>query len=373
MHKSPPADNAQHTTALSAQSVTTGNASLPPEQGLPPVDEFAQQMQQRYVILNNVAQQIEQRVNDRSNFIKVEPFKDHIEKGLAMEEPRVLYPFVITKGETTILFGDTAIGKTTLAMMMAMLIAEREGQTVLYVNFELSQQQLAQRFKEKDIPGNFYIATIDYSLMNDVKDQTHMLAAIEEKALAIDADVIFIDNLTNLCVNSKDGAEAGQLMLQLLTMRMAHEWTLVVLAHVPKRKQTEPLTLNDLAGSKIISNLADNVIGFNRSKKDKDTRYIIQLKWRSGPLTLDEHNVQELLMTNSDGWLHFEFGARDEEFRHLPRSRDEKMELEMEIIKELKKSPNKSYRVIAAELGTSATKITHVAKANGLSRSDIKA
>ena len=102
-----------------------------------------------------------------------------------------------------------------------------------------------------------------------------------------------------------------------------------------------------MAGSKILSNLADNVIGLNKSKKDKSARYIIQLKYRSFPIELDYKNVQELRLTINDDWLHFEYGDYDEERTHLPRSRDEKAELEQDVIKELKKPNGMPYRDIA--------------------------
>ena len=123
-----------------------------------------------------------------------------------------------------------------------------------------------------------------------------------------------------------------------------------------------------MAGSKILSNLADNVIGLNKSKKDKSTRYIIQLKYRSFPIELDYKNVQELRLTTSDDWLHFEYGDYDEERTHLPRSRDEKAELEQDVIKELKKPNGMSYRDIAEMVGTSLATVARIAKSNGLNK-----
>jgi hypothetical protein len=56
-------------------------------------------------------------------------------------------------------------------------------------------------------------------------------------------------------------------MQQLVAMRMTHNCTMLILAHTPKRKQGDPLTIDDLAGSKLLSNFADNIIGFNKSRK----------------------------------------------------------------------------------------------------------
>lgn len=316
---------------------------------------------------NAVAKAAEDVAKKPMSFIRVESFASFVKDGLLMEQPTELVKHILVEHETTILFGDTGLGKSTMAMQMAIDVAST-GKKVLFVNFELSQQQLAKKFPEKDIPGSLLIANIDYTLMHDVTDQSCILGEIEMLALQHGTEVIIIDNLTNLCINSKEGGEAGNVMLRLISLRMTHNWTMLILAHVPKRKPSDPLSLNDLAGSKILSNLADNVVGLNKSKLGSDKRYIIQLKYRSFPIELDYANVQELTLRMSDGYLHFEYGEFDEERIHLPRSRDEKAELERDIIKELKQPNGLSYRDIADKLGTSGATVARTAKENGLCR-----
>lgn len=326
-----------------------------------PIEHNLEQMD---AIVAQAAEQTKERV---VSFITTRRIGQYILEGLKMDPPRELIHHVIMEHETTIIFGDTGLGKTIFSMQMAINMAEA-GEKVLYVNFELSQWQVAKRYPEKVLPETLYIANIDYTRMHDVTDQSFILAEIEKVALEYGINVIIIDNLTNLCINSKDGNEAGNLMLQLNSLRMTHNWTMLVLAHVPKRKASDPLSLNDLAGSKILSNLADNVIGLNWSKLGKDKRYIIQLKYRSNPIELDYKNVQELTLVMSDGYLHFEYGGYDEERVHLPRSRDEKAELERDIVRELKTPNGLSYREIADKLGTSLGNVQRTAKNHGLCR-----
>lgn len=300
-------------------------------------------------------------------FISVARFSDFVAEGRLMDTPEELVPHVLVEHETTILFGDTGLGKSTLAMQMACEVAGR-GRRVLYVNFELSQQQWARRFPGKDFPASLLIASVDYTRMHDVTDQSLILDEIQRLALENGVSVVVVDNLTNLCVNSKEGGEAGNVMLRLISLRMTHDWTMLILAHVPKRKPGDPLSLNDLAGSKILSNLADNVVGLNRSKKGRDLRYLIQLKYRSFAIELDSKSVQELRMVTTDSWLHFELGGCDEERAHLPRSRDERAELERDIVRELREPNGLSYREIADKLGTSLGMVQRTAKSNGLGR-----
>lgn len=318
-------------------------------------------------MVNGAAQSPAKVEEKPQSFIKVQSLSNFVKEGKEMEVPKVLAEHVLVEHETTILFADTGLGKSTLAIQIAIDVAAK-GVNVLSANFELSQLQLAQRFEDKLIPKNLFITAIDYTLMHDVTDQTQILGEIEQAAIQNKAEVVIIDNLTNLCINAKEGSEAGNIMLQLLSLRMVHNWTMLVLAHVPKRKPGDPLTLNDLAGSKIISNLADNVVGLNRSKLGKEKRYLIQLKSRSFAIELDSKHVQELSLTDGDGYLHFEFGDYAEERMHLPRSRDEKAELEADIVKELKELNGLSYRDIADKLGTSLATVQRVAKNNNLNR-----
>lgn len=312
--------------------------------------------------------------NIPDSFISISRLSSYIEEGKAMEAPRELVAHVLVEHETTILFGDTGLGKSILAMQIACQVAEQEARggeggrrNVLYVNFELSQQQLAKRYPARHLPDNLYIANIDYTLMHDVTDQSRILDEIQRTAVGKDIDVVIIDNLTNLCVNSKESNEAGNVMLRLLSLRMTHNWTMLILAHVPKRKPCDPLSLNDLAGSKMLSNLADNVVGLNKSKKGSDARYLIQLKYRSFAIELDSKNVLELRMATGQGWLHFETNGNGEERAHLPRNRDERADLEIDIVRKLKGPDRKqSYREIAIELGTSLATVHRTAKKYGL-------
>ena len=334
------------------------------------LDEFMAQEAQQQTESQKQAQTLAPgaaQQQGRDSFFNVSTLKEDLEKGRKMDPPKELIPHILVEQETTILFSGPGVGKTVLAIQIAIKLAE-QGMRVLYVNFELSKQQLALRYPNKDCPDTLYHASIDYIKMHDVTDQSMILSEIERMALELNIEVIIIDNFTNLCINSKEAAEAGKNMQQLVAMRMTHKCTMLILVHVPKRKPGDPLTIDDLAGSKLLSNIADNVIGFNKSRKDKNMRYLIQLKYRSLPIELDFKNVQELTLTSSDEWLPFEYGGYDEERAHLPRSRDEKAELERDIVKELKQPNGLSYRDIADKLGTSSSKVMRVAKSNGLSR-----
>ena len=50
--------------------------------------------------------------------------------------------------------------------------------------------------------------------------------------------------------------------------------SMLVIGHTPKRDKTLPITDNDLAGSKMLSNLADSSFTIGDSARDAKLRYI---------------------------------------------------------------------------------------------------
>lgn len=196
------------------------------------LDEFMAQEAQQQTESQKQAQALAPgaaQQQDRDSFFNVSTLKEDLEKGRKMKPPKELIPHILVEHETTILFSGPGVGKTVLAIQIAIELAE-QGMRVLYVNFELSTQQLALRYPNKDSPDTLYHASIDYTKMHDVTDQSMILSEIERMALELNIEVIIIDNFTNLCINSKESAEAGKTMQQLVAMRMTHNCTMLILA-----------------------------------------------------------------------------------------------------------------------------------------------
>ena len=67
--------------------------------------------------------------------------------------------------------------------------------------------------------------------------------------------------------------------------------SILVLAHTPKRDLARELTVNDLQGSKVFSNFADNVFAIGQSGIEANYRYVKHIKPRSTELLYDSSNV----------------------------------------------------------------------------------
>ncbi|NBO50672.1 MAG: hypothetical protein EBU80_13355 [Chitinophagia bacterium] len=80
--------------------------------------------------------------------------------------------------------------------------------------------------------------------------------------------------------------EALPLMQKLKSLKTKYGLSMLVLAHSPKRSLFNPLTRNDIAGSKHLANFADSIFAIGESAQDKSFRYIKQLKSRAVEIVL---------------------------------------------------------------------------------------
>jgi hypothetical protein len=96
-------------------------------------------------------------------------------------------------------------------------------------------------------------------------------------------------------------------------MKFGQGVTFLILDHNKKVDEWRPIGLNDLHGSKMKSNFADSVFTIGRSSKDKNVRYIKQLKVRSSELVYDTENVLVFEFSKTGGYLGFrEIGLGNE-------------------------------------------------------------
>ena len=130
----------------------------------------------------------------------------------------------------------------------------------------------------------------------------------------------------------------------------------MVIAHTPKRDGKQPITQFDLAGSSKLISFFDAGIAIGRSAKDKETRYIKQVKVRTGAEMYGADNVLVYRLIQTDGFTHFEFMEYGRESDHL---KENNSFTEMEDIKEISEMVAKkmSIREIARETGMTASTV----------------
>ena len=313
-----------------------------------------------------------------AELLKAEQFRDNVPSEIGMftiktanqtimeakqrPDPNALWLTLWYEGEVCCLFADSNLGKSIYAVQIAASIAE--SQKVLYFDFELSDKQFQLRYTDEDgnlhdFPCNLYRVEINRDALDIDNFEDAIITNIEEAALNTGAKILIIDNLTYLCIAAEKGDLAGSLMMRLMSLKRKHGLSMLILAHTPKRPLTNPITQNDLAGSKKLYNFFDSVFAIGKSAKDNNLRYIKQLKVRYGNYTYDTDNVIVCAIEKVGAFLQFVHIGYAVERDHL---REQSEGEEVALIEDAKslREQGLSIRDIASKLGVSKSKIHRV-------------
>lgn len=280
-------------------------------------------------------------------------------------DPVDLYHELWYEGEVCCLFADSNLGKSIYAVQMADEISLFR--KVLYVDCELSDKQFQLRYTDP-VTGQLHQfseglirAEINPEKMNLKNFENEIIANIEEAALATGSKVIIIDNLTYLCNNSEKGDVAGLFMISLINLKKKYGWSLLIIAHTPKRSLTSPITQNDLAGSKKLYNFFDSVFAIGKSARDERLRYVKQLKVRAGSYRYDSDNILLYEIAHDGDNVHFEFKGFANEKDHLKEVTERELSTREDNILELQRQ-GKTYREIAQAMGISKSMVGKIIK-----------
>lgn len=282
-------------------------------------------------------------------------------------KPAKLWKTLWVEGEICCLYASTNIGKSIYALQIANEIAATRN--VLYIDFEMNDKQLQERYTDEE--GNLftfqdnlcraYIDPKKLSLNGNFEDKA--IADIENLATMNDCEVIIVDNITFLCNDNISSEAAGKLMMSLIDLKQRRGFSILILAHTPKRDESRPLTVNDLAGSKKISNFLDSAFCMGVSVKDSSMRYIKEIKNRQYDKVYDEDNVILCEIRKDGNWLHFEERGFAKE-RTLLKEPNEKEDNGMtDQVLTLRKQ-GMSFKDIAARTGLSLSKVFRICKSH---------
>lgn len=217
-------------------------------------------------------------------------------KPTSMEKPRQIIDCLWIEGENAILFGQDESCKSIFCVQVACAIASGSqikgfykdipAQPVAYFDTELSDRQFNDRFPEQ-LPDKFYRLTFNEHQQRALIGASveFVVNQLEEAAQELNARIIIIDNLSSLCsmVDLTKTSDSIQLM-GLLNETKKKGYSILIVDHSRKPMKEgdfKSISKNDLQGSKMKSNLTDNVIGIAKSCLAEDLRYIIGLKVRS--------------------------------------------------------------------------------------------
>jgi RecA-family ATPase len=283
--------------------------------------------------------------------------------------PKMLFDEFWFEGELSVLFADTGVGKSLLAVQIGESIAsgkpikgfrmEAARQLVYYFDFELADKQFQQRYSVNyennyKFSKNFHRGDLTEDEIPDgLKFEDYLNDCFEKAIITTGAKIIIIDNLTRLRITDTDQAkDAKPLMDYLMKLKKKYGVSILALEHTRKRDESKEISLNDLQGSAMKIRLFDAAFTMGRSSQDKNIRYIKQMKARHGENKFDRENVAVCMIYNPDNFTQFEFLNFGIEYEHLKQRTKQERELTILSVKELS---DKGYtqRKVSKELGIS--------------------
>jgi RecA-family ATPase len=299
-----------------------------------------------------------------------------IEQAKTRPIPRMLFGEFWFEGELCILFADTNLGKSILAVQIGNSISKGEQiggftletlkQPILYFDFELSEKQFENRYslkfeKHYNFDNNFIRVEInpDATVPEAQNFEDYLNYSLERSITETGAKVLIIDNLTYLKNETEKAKDALPLMKHLKALKNKYGLSILALAHTPKRDLSKPITRNDLQGSKMLINFCDSSFSIGESHSDKNLRYLKQIKQRNTEQIYDSENVCVCQIDKPLNFLLFEFVSFGNEFEHLKQYTEKDKENQIEKISELRRQ-GRSFRDIGAELGISHMKVKRI-------------
>ncbi|WP_183552741.1 AAA family ATPase [Mucilaginibacter sp. AK015] len=295
--------------------------------------------------------------------------------------PKMLFGKFWHEGEVCILFADSNLGKSILAVQIADAISKGHGkypfdveapaQPVIYCDFELTDKQFEARYSvdyanHYDFNTNFLRGRInsDIELPNGFDHfDDYLNHDLERTVVETGARILIIDNITYLRNETEQAKGALPLMKHLKSLKNKYDLSILVLAHTPKRDLTQPITRNDLGGSKMLMNFCDSAFTIGESSEDTGLRYLKQIKQRNTEQLYGDSNVCLCLIDKPHNFLQYQFIAFSQEWKQLARKRSDKAQ-NPHLAKVLElKALNWSLREIGDELGISFQKVDRMIRA----------
>jgi RecA-family ATPase len=280
------------------------------------------------------------------------------------------------EGELCILFSDTNLGKSILAVALATSLSEGKvlpgfhlvgsPRTALYLDFELSPKQFEARYSENytnhyQFSDRFFRAELQGDSLLEAEEgivEAQLFGAVEKALILTKASVLIVDNITYLRSENERACHALPLMKTLKALQRKYKLSILSLAHTPKRDLSKPLTRNDLQGSKMLINFCDSAFALGESYQGRSIRYLKQIKARNIELLYDGENVCICQVIKRLNKLTLEKIGYAPELSHLKRTSEEEHQTRMSHVKKMK-AEGRSNIAIAKALGVSEGSIRH--------------
>lgn len=277
-----------------------------------------------------------QNLEDSDDLFKIRSANTWLAEAATHKVPKMLFDRFWYEGELCIMFADSNLGKSILAVQIANSINrgvpiapfefEADAQPVLYYDFELTSKQLEARYSREFADHYIFRDDLYRGQLNDMElpdgftnFNQYLNHALERSIVQTRAKVIVIDNITYLGTENEQAKDALPLMKHLKALKTKYDLSILVLAHTPKRDMTQAITRNDLQGSKMLMNFCDSSFAIGESQLNNSIRYLKQIKQRNTEQVYGAEKICLFNITKPHNFLQYEFLAFGQEWEHLSK------------------------------------------------------
>ena len=233
------------------------------------------------------------------------------------------------------------------------LVNTMPAQKVLYVDFEMSDTEIARRYVDKNEEDyNAYQHHENFKLMSfksrAITDKMLYVKAIEKEVKESGIKVVIIDNMSMISMRGEEADFAANLINYLSDVKNDSHLTMILIAHTNKINPLEIKTINMLKGSSNFPNLVTSAFCISETTKDPALRYLKQFKCRTGERFFETGNVIEIEMKidKSTGNKGFTFSDYANEYDEIKQTNyDKSEELTFAIQEQLEKSNISAYEI----------------------------
>ncbi len=311
-------------------------------------------------------------IKPEQTYFRVRTANEATEEAARTPRSSRLFGDLIFENEVAILFADTNVGKSALAVQIADAVSrghspllpfkvETPPKQVLYFDFELSSMQFNVRYScsETDQWHKFCDTFNRFELNTEYVPTKHYRSTLDLTMDALNGmlvgyrdSLVIIDNITYISDETENAKAATPIMKHLKQLVRRHGVTILALAHTPKRDSSLPIGRNDLQGSKMIINFCDSAFTIGESYRNVGLRYIKHIKSRNTEIVMNEENVMLCQLRKENAFLGFHFADFGNEREHLCTeawgARESRRQRAIDL-----RQQGLSLRQIGAELGIS--------------------
>lgn len=275
-----------------------------------------------------------------NDFLILKSANEWMDEAKSKPIPKKIFGPFWYQEELCILFADTNQGKSLLAVQIIDSVTkgiptlglemELKASKVIYFDLELTSKQFEMRYAQYDESNDVLYNHFDFSKLflraeinpygfdEDIEEyEAYLFKEIENQATKSGAKILVIDNLSCVITDNEKAKNTTPFLIRLNNLKKMYGWSILLIAHTPKRNLFAPISRNDIQGSKSFINLIDSCFAVGESQKDPSIKYLKQVKVRYGAFQFPAENVLVCKIGKESNFSSFRFLEIGKESDHL--------------------------------------------------------